>query len=107
MATWHQDEQEEERGKRVLCVRKKGTLQYLGKPLCGSGKLHITQRDIFPPNYFGPVSFPTVSVKGLWCSGLIVVQLHLLSLPHHKADATWIGGMEEESVCSFLLPPSL
>lgn len=80
VAAWHQDEQQEERGKRVLYAEKWAS-QHLGKPLCRSQKCTLHILAFFPPNYIFPVSFPTASVGGHGAHWLMVVQLQLLSLP--------------------------
>ena len=68
--------------------------------LRGSRKWHITHVGIFPPNCIVPVSFPIVSVKGLWwpwayhCSAPSVV----LSPTTKEVGTARIGGMSLQSV---------
>lgn len=102
MAAWYQDEQEEEK-RRVLC--EKGALQFLGKFLCESRKRHIIRVGIFPPNCIVPVSFPIVSVKGLWqpwayhCSAPSVV----LPPTTKEVGTARIGGMRQSVSFSLIL----
>lgn len=78
-----------------------------GKPLCRSQNLDIAHLAIFPPNGIFPVSFPTVSVKGLWqpmghgCSTPSVVPPPTST--GELEGAARIGGVEGVSVSSFSL----
>lgn len=87
----------------MLC--EKGALQFLGKFLCGSRKRHIIHVGIFPPNCIVPVSFPIVSVKGLWqpwayhCSAPSVV----LPPTTKEVGTARIGGMRQSVSFSLIL----
>lgn len=94
MAAWHQDEQEEERGKRVLCVKRE--TYSTRENFCVEAEnctLHILA--FFLQTVLFRCHFPQLMLKDCSAHGLIAVSSIFCPFPYHRGGTAGIGGMGE------------